>query len=158
MNKLIKYVCFVILLLLFRGNTQAQLRPLPYRTNPRIFKPNNRSNAFKNLDAIRNAYINKRLNLTPQEAEVFWPMYKEYQSELSAVLRQRRLNNSNPQSSGMDQLNKDLYYQQQIVGINKHYRDEFLKILPPAKVILLYKSEREFKDELIHQLHEREDN
>jgi len=42
-----------------------------------------------------------------------------------------------------------------VVAIRKHYRDEFLKILPAEKVSELYKSEREFTDELIRQLSER---
>ena len=159
MKRLITYITLVLLVCTMQNKASAQLRPVPFRESPRIFKPNNqRPQTFRKLDAVRNAYINKRLNLTPEEADRFWPVYTQYQSELSQVLRQRRLNNSTPTANGLDQVNRDIYYQQQIVAINKHYSVEFSRILPPEKVSLLYKSEREFKDELIHQLHERQDN
>jgi hypothetical protein len=48
-----------------------------------------------------------------------------------------------------------LAYDTQLVQIRKHYRDEFLKILPPEKVSEIYKSEREFNDEVLRQLKER---
>jgi hypothetical protein len=107
------------------------------------------------LEAARNSYINKRLNLTQEEADRFWPVYNQYQTELGNVLRQRRINNSSPQANGIDQVDRDINYEQQILSIRKRYKNEFLKILPPEKVSLLYKSEREFKDELIKQLGER---
>ena len=53
------------------------------------------------------------------------------------------------------QIDKEIYYESQLVAIRKRYKDAFLKILPPEKVSELYKSEREFRDELIKQLSER---
>jgi hypothetical protein len=161
MNKLMKYLFFVLLLFCMRYETSAQPGGLPYRSSAPVttyrpnFNPNNRANGMRKLEATRNAYINKRLNLTPEEAERFWPLYNQYQVELSGVLRQRRLNNSTPQANGIDQVDRDINYEQQILSIRKRYKDEFLKVLPPEKVSLLYQSEREFKDELIKQLRER---
>ncbi len=162
MNTLMKYLFFVLLLFCMRYETSAQPGSLPYRsTTAPNYKPNfnsqnnNRPNGMRKLDAVRNDYINKRLNLTPEEADRFWPVYNQYQTELGNVLRQRRINNSSPQANGIDQVDRDINYEQQILSIRKRYKDEFLKILPPEKVSLLYKSEREFKDELIKQLRER---
>lgn len=161
MNNLIKYLFFVLLLLCIRHETYAQPGASPYRsTTPSYtyrpdFKHTNRPNGMVKLEAARNSYINKRLNLTQEEADRFWPVYNQYQTELGNVLRQRRINNSSPQANGIDQVDRDINYEQQILSIRKRYKDEFLKILPPEKVSLLYKSEREFKDELIKQLGER---
>lgn len=165
MNKLMKYLFFVLLVFCLRYETSAQPGALPYRSTAptTTFKPNFNNSADNNkansgmhkLNAVRNAYINKRLELTPDEADRFWPIYNQYQGELGSVLRQRRINNSNPQPNGIDQVDRDINYEQQILAIRKRYRDEFLKVLPPDKVSLLYKSEREFKDELIKQLGER---
>lgn len=159
MNTLMKYLFFVLLLFCMRYETSAQPGSLPYRSTTPTYRPNfngnNRPNGMRKLDAVRNDYINKRLNLTSEEADRFWPVYNQYQGELGNVLRQRRINNSSPQNNGIDQVDRDISYEQQILSIRKHYKDEFLKILPPEKVSLLYKSEREFKDELIKQLRER---
>jgi len=48
-----------------------------------------------------------------------------------------------------------LYYETQIVNIKQRFKNAFLKILPPEKVSELYKSEREFNDELVRSLSER---
>ncbi|WCT13918.1 hypothetical protein [Mucilaginibacter jinjuensis] len=160
MNNLIKYLFFALLLFCIRHETCAQPGASPYRsTTVPNYRPNfnghNRPDGMRKLNAVRNDYINKRLNLTPEEADRFWPVYNQYQAELGNVLRQRRINNSSPQANGIDQVDRDINYEQQILSIRKRYKDEFLKILPPEKVSLLYKSEREFKDELIKQLGER---
>ncbi|PWK77789.1 hypothetical protein LX99_02674 [Mucilaginibacter oryzae] len=85
----------------------------------------------------------------------FWPLYSQYQQELTAVRILKRLNNSTSSTNGTEQIDKEIYYESQLVGIRKRYRDLFAKILPPEKVSILYKSEQEFNDELIKQLSER---
>jgi hypothetical protein len=78
--------------------------------------------------------------------------------ELFNMLRLKRLNNTNAQANGTDQINKDMYYDSQIISIKMRFKDAFLKILPPEKVSELYKSEREFNDELVRSLSERNGN
>jgi len=71
------------------------------------------------------------------------------------MLRLKRLNNTDAQVNGTEQVDKDLYYETQIVNIKQRFKNAFLKILPPEKVSELYKSEREFNDELVRSLSER---
>jgi len=129
--------------------------PLPYRHSPpSSIRPNTRFMGNNKLYAIKKAYINQQLNLTPEEAERFWPVYDQYQIELDQILAQRRQNNSSSPND-LDQVDKDIYYEQKLVQIRKkYYRGEFLKVLPRDKVEKLYQSEREFKNELIRHLRE----
>ncbi len=96
-----------------------------------------------------------RLKLTPEQAKAFWPLYRQYVQEQTAIRIAKRLNNSKDSPDGTQQIDNDLKYETELVNIRKHYRDEFLKILPPEKVSQLYKSEREFTDEMLRQLTER---
>lgn len=108
----------------------------------------------KKLQAIQNikeGFLGKQLNLTDDEAERFWPVYRQYQNETMNIRRLKRLNNSNAQANGPEQIRKDLEYESQLVDIKKRYNDAFLKILSPQKVSLLYKGEREFADELVRR-------
>ncbi len=82
-------------------------------------------------------------------------MYRQYVQDQTAIRILKRQNNSTTSPDGTVQIDKELAYEQQLVEIRKHYRDEFLKILPPEKVSELYKSEREFNDEVLRQLSER---
>ena len=114
-----------------------------------------KKNTRQKLDAAHDRFLTQKLNLTDEESTKFWPIYRQYQQELTAVNVLKRLNNSNATANGTEQIDKEIYYESQQVGIRKRYRDAFLKILPPEKVSELYKSEREFRDELIKQLSER---
>lgn len=112
-------------------------------------------NGVKRIQVVKENFLGRQLSLTPEQSEKFWPVYRQYQNELSNVRRLKRLNYSDPQGDGSEQIRKDLEYDSQLDNIKKHYTDEFLKIVPPEKVSQLYKSERAFTDEMMKQLNER---
>ena len=37
------------------------------------------------LEAYKIAYLTKKLNLSPQEAQQFWPIYNKYQQEIKSA-------------------------------------------------------------------------
>jgi hypothetical protein len=111
--------------------------------------------AVRKIEQVKENYIGQRLNLTNEESKAFWPLYRQYVQDQTAVRILKRQNNSNNTPNGTEQIDKDLQYETELLNIRKHYKDEFLKILPPEKVSQLYKSEREFNDEVLRQLSER---
>jgi hypothetical protein len=110
---------------------------------------------MRRVQVVKESFLNQQLALTRAQAERFWPVYRRYQNELFEVRRLKRLNNSDAQANGAEQVKKDLDYEAQLVDIKKHYNEEFMKILPPEKISQLIKSEREFNDELVRKLHEQ---
>jgi hypothetical protein len=120
-----------------------------YPNGARIPKP------VLRIEQVKENFIGRQLNLSPQEARAFWPLYRQYVQEQTAVKILKRQNNSVNSPNGTQQVDRELEYEEQLVEIRRHYRDEFLKILPPEKVSLLYKSERQFTDEMLKQLSER---
>ena len=106
------------------------------------------------VQAIKEKFLDQNLQLTNDEAARFWPLYRKYQDEIIEVRRLKRLNNSDAQANGREQVKKDLEFDGRLVEIKTRYNNEFLKILPPEKLSKLYKSEREFNDELIRKLNE----
>jgi len=112
-------------------------------------------NGLKRIKEIKTAYITKKLDLTAEQAGKFWPLYNQYQEEMFAVQAQIRKNNSPMQANGKDQVLNELSLDEKKNNIKRHYANEFLKILPPEKVSLIYKSEKEFQDEIIKQIRER---
>ncbi|MBX5438194.1 MAG: hypothetical protein IRZ29_01490 [Thermoflavifilum sp.] len=119
--------------------------------------------AMQRIEALKIAYISQRLNLTPEEAEKFWPIYNQYEQEMNAVRQQHHQQQLNAQhlASASDAevneaLNDELAYEQQLVNIRKKYREAFERVLPPRKVALLFVAEREFTNQLINQLKERQ--
>jgi hypothetical protein len=168
MNRLLRYIFFIVTILGTTGDDIfAQVADMRSGLRPSSNQPisqlnrsgvgtnNSRTSKGKKLEAARNRFISQQLSLTDNEARRFWPVYNQYQQELTAVRVLKRLNNSSASVNGTEQIDKEIAYDNQLVTIRKKYRDIFLKILPPEKVSELYKSEREFTDELIKQLSER---
>jgi hypothetical protein len=162
MNKLSKHIFVILLLSCISCAAFAQRRLMPGMRQEYYFRrqnpmpPGNRMpNNIKKVQRVKEEFLSRQLDLTPDQASRFWPTYRQYQDELWNVKRLKRLNNSDAQANGADQINRDLQYETELVNIKKHYTDAFLKILPPEKVSLLDKSERAFNDELIRQVHEQ---
>jgi hypothetical protein len=155
LNKLCKRLFIVLLLSVvsytgYSQNFRMQLREsAPER---RVEKP--MAPGMRRIQVVKETFIGQQLNLTRAQADRFWPVYRKYQNELIEVRRLKRVNNSDAQSNGVEQVKKDLEYDSQLVNIRKKYNDAFLQILPPEKVSQLIKAEREFNDELVRKLHE----
>ncbi len=151
MEKLTKYVAVLLLLVStgLAGYAQGGRPGAVQRPTPAMRRPN----AGKRIQAIKKGYISQRLALTPEQGAKFWPLYEQYQNEIDEVAKARRENNTDP-NAGSEQFEKELGYQQKITTIQKHYYDEFSKALTPEKATQVFKSERDFKVELLLRIKE----
>jgi hypothetical protein len=95
------------------------------------------------LQAYKIAFLTKKLNLSPEEAQRFWPIYNKYETELRAARIEGRRNN------------KEIETEEKILNIRKKYNDEFTKALSSEKVNTLFKSEREFGNIIQKEVLER---
>jgi len=157
MNKLLKHIFALVFIVSFGQIACGQVYPYyhPGRHYGTTVVVQTNQNPEKRIESIKERFLRQQLNLTPEQANKFFPLYHEYQQELFNMLRLKRLNNTDAQVNGTEQVDKDLYYETQIVNIKQRFKNAFLKILPPEKVSELYKSEREFNDELVRSLSER---
>jgi hypothetical protein len=158
MGKLIRIILGMLIIMTVSYKSFGQRRVLvPVQRFSPVQRPgvrNAKPNGGKKIQAVKESFISQRLDLTQKEAKAFWPLYRKYSEELTAVKILKRINNSNASTDGAQQVDLDLKYETQIVDIKKHYRDEFYKILSPEKVSILYKSEHEFNDEALRVLSE----
>jgi hypothetical protein len=157
MFKLARHILIFLFLLVIGCKAFGQGRPRVIFRRPPNYEQRviRQQNSISKIEQVRENYIGQRLNLNVEQSQRFWPTYRRYQDALKEVRRLKRINNSKEQANGAEQIRKELYYEGELVNIRKFYTDEFLKILPPDKVSEIFKSEREFTDELIKQLAER---
>lgn len=154
-----KYSIVIILIILFGKAewTIAQSFRAPSRSAVETRSNFNNSNVdnsagMHRIETIKTDYLSSSLNLTSDEANRFWPLYKQYQKELNTVLHQKRQNMLNSQKNPQDIVNDNLDYDSKILSIKKNYNDQFSKVLPPDKVANLIRSERQFNEEMIKRL------
>jgi hypothetical protein len=158
MNKLLKYI-FVLFILSIGCKTYAQVivrdYPNMHRRPPEYINRYNRpDNSQTRVEMIKERFIAQQLQLNQEQVRKFFPLYHEYQQELFNIRKLKRINDTNS-ANGTDQINKDLAYDADMVAVRRKFNDAFLRILPPEKVSQLYKCERQFNDELVRQLSER---
>ncbi len=115
-----------------------------------------------NLDKVRAAevtYLSEKMNLSTAEAEKFWPVYNQYTAEMQQLINERKLALSaqgTATDAQADQALKDEFtFRKKALDIQERYKSEFLKVLPPRKVALFYKSREEFRAKVVDELSRR---
>ncbi len=122
---------------------------------PFTFAQQNGGKRAKQLEAIKIGYITRRLDLTPEESKRFWPVYNQYQTELNELLRAKKQNRNQNSADPDKSIDADFGYDTKILEVRKRYRIAFGKLLSAEKVKALYIAERDFREELIRQLKQR---
>jgi hypothetical protein len=115
------------------------------------------------FESMKIGFITQRLDLTPEEAKVFWPVYNKYSDELEQLRKNRvknllnaRDNFENMSDADLEKaVDNEIAFRSSEVDIMKKYHPQFKKILPVRKVAKLYKAEEEFKRKLVEMLRER---
>jgi hypothetical protein len=111
--------------------------------------------AEQKIKAAHAAYITERLGLTPEEAEKFWPVYREY-AQKRQDLRQQFRDAKKKGENEKDLLDLDLKIKQQELDLEKDYSGRFQKVITPQKVMHLRQAEGDFRRLLLRQIQQRQ--
>ncbi len=96
------------------------------------------------LEALKIAYLTKKLDLSTEEAQRFWPVYNKYADEIRKVRVEQK-----------DKNLPEIDVEDRILNIRKKYNGEFSKALSPEKANLFFRSEKEFGGFIQRELQER---
>ena len=141
----IKYVTIYVILVLFSSAAFAQ--------NPNREK----------LTAYKIAFFTRKLNLTPHEAEKFWPLYNDYQDRKAQIQQERVQLNRRVNQEGSTLSEKELAaagdklieLQVAETELAVAFHKQLKVALPPAKVIKVYQAENQYRMQLLNQLQQR---
>jgi len=133
----------------YRLRVPVVRRQPPYRERVVVQAP------AKRLELIKENYISRRLNLTFEQARQFWPVYRQYVQDQTAIRIAKQQELTRSSGSDPNAPSRILDLETELVNVRKQYLEQFKKILPPEKVNELYQAEREFTDEMVRQLSER---
>ena len=103
----------------------------------------NRLAEIKKIQAMEMAFITKELNLSPNEAQKFWPVFNQYRNELKSVVTEKKMG---------DHLEK----QQKTLDIRKKYRDDFSKVISQERANKVFETEGEFKSLVRREFQKRQ--
>ena len=121
-------------------------------------------NHFERIKTEKIAFFTDRLNLSAEEAQVFWPVYNEYWKasedahkatmkafQATTSKKGEKISDSELESR-VEAYVKTASAEQKLM---ETYYPKFKKILPIGKVAKLYQAEEEFRMKMIHSLGNR---
>ena len=88
--------------------------------------------AGEKLQAMEVAYLTRELNLSPEDAQKFWPIFNKYREEVRGVWGDRTIS---------DPLDR----QQKVLNIRKQYRNDFSRLLSPDRANRVFPTEDQFR-------------
>ncbi|MEO6729961.1 MAG: hypothetical protein ABIN01_02005 [Ferruginibacter sp.] len=91
----------------------------------------------QDIEALKVAFISKELDLTPDEAQKFWPVYNQYAKELKTTIK-----------DDADVLDRD----EKVLNLRKRYKDQFTKILGEQRMNRIFNAEGRFRQLLIKSM------
>lgn len=109
------------------------------------------------IDAARAAYITERLGLTPAEAEKFWPVYNEFALKRENM-RKDYIQARKKGAEDRELVEMGLKVKQQELDLEKDYSGRLMNIISPQKLMNLRQAEGEFRQIIIKQIQQRQQN
>jgi hypothetical protein len=96
----------------------------------------------ENVKALEIAFLTKELELTPDEAQKFWPVYNQYSTEINGVVK-----------NIPDVIERD----EKILNIRKKYQGQFVKVLgDQQRLNRMFNAKDKFRKLLIRTLQKRQ--
>lgn len=117
----------------------------------------------EDIESMKIAFITKKLSLTSEEAQVFWPIYNQYSDKLQEIRKKRRQDFKAAKENFDEMTDKEveqavdneIVFRQKELDIQKEYHTKFKAVLPIKKVAKLYGAEEQFKRVLLDKLKDR---
>lgn len=96
------------------------------------------------VEVVKMGYMTRELNLTPQEAQRFWPVYNNYVSEI------RQARNRYPDD--------EVAFEKKVVEIKERYKGNFKKVLGnnSQRINKVYTTDKQFNNALRNELRNRQ--
>lgn len=122
----------------------------------------NEGNWKEKVQSEKIAFLTMEMDITPEEAQVFWPVYNMVQKEMDAafqeVIKAHKELASAADTDDTDNiaacLDKYLQAQSKLQEVKAKATAEYNKVLPVKKVAKLYLSEEKFRRQHIRRLHD----
>lgn len=113
---------------------------------------------YDNIKALKTGFITQQLELTPAQAEKFWPVYNAYEKQIHEIKKQNRseikdvmknqLQNLS-EAKAMELLKKIQQTREKENELETNLEKELLDQMGAVKVLKLKKAEYEFKMQLL---------
>ena len=119
------------------------------------------SDLKEKIESRKIAMITKELELTPDQAERFWPIYREFDNKRASIQREfiERRRSFDPKTASDEETRKmidmGLQVKEQQLGLEREYSDRLRQVISDRQLINLRRAEDEFKQMLLERVRQR---
>jgi len=119
---------------------------------------------LEKIEAMRIGFITEELQLSPDQAKVFWPVYEEFKTKHDAIrsemlhdLKMKRgggdLMTENVSEGDLDKMMTQRFAnEQKELDLKIEYHEKFKDVLDIEQVAALYKAEHDFRRQLFERM------
>ncbi len=125
------------------------------------FAQDRKEERIERIKALKVAYISDRLDLKPEEAEKFWPVYNQFEARHYELHKQKRqlmfkLKPENTKELSDKEtaalMEQDDQLETEIINNKKKLVKDLQGVIPNQKILMLKQLEIEFKHKLLEQM------
>ena len=115
--------------------------------------------AQEKMEAFKIAFFTEKLQLTSEEAKVFWPIYNQFENEREALKDKFDLDGQKLElMSDKDvetAIMQHIEMEEQMVKLRRDNVRRFMEVLPVRKVAMLQRIDNDFKRALLEEIKKR---
>lgn len=158
MNLLSKAIILVAVAIVMIGTSPLMAQDRQERKIER----GDRAERFAQMKSMKIAFITEHLELTPEEAEKFWPIYNEYEKKRDEAAKGifERFNPDKEEPLELSDEDADKLIQQRfaeeqtLFDLKKEYYIKYKEVLTASRILKLYETENRFKRHLLERVRE----
>ncbi len=115
------------------------------------------------IEAARIAFITERLDLTPQQAEKFWPLYREYHKERETLRKEFNEARTGIRDKDLTEeeskrlIDLGLRFKERETQLQRTYSERLVRVISNRQLLELRKTEDDFRRMLLQRLEKRRD-
>ena len=111
------------------------------------------------VEAFKIAFFTEKLQLTPEESKVFWPIFNQFENERDNLKDKFDLDGQKLElMSDKDveaAIMQHMDMEEQLVKLRRDYTRRFMEVLPVRKVAMLQRIDNDFKRALLEEIKKR---
>jgi hypothetical protein len=128
---------------------------------PAVLHAQDRAGRSEEIESYKIAYLTQKLELSAAEAKIFWPIYNDWQKELTSLRSERtasgisfkKIDEIEEMSDNQihSLITNELNYKQRNLNLEKKYYNRLKSSLPLKVVGKYYRAQETFKKELLNR-------
>ncbi len=108
------------------------------------------------------AYFTENIDLTPGEAEKFWPLYNQHEQKKDELWKSLRMNSREfsqkaeelTETEAEEIIDNHMEIRQKELQVDMDFHSELKKILPAKKIMKFYITEVRFREYMLQRIRE----